>query len=613
MKNNFQLFIQIIKETLYILSPKQKRQLVLVFLTIVATSFLELLGVGIIMPFIQMVLTPEEVMKKSYIKAACALFNIDNPNSVLLLIGIAIILLYIFKNIFIIFAKYYQTKYSTSLQKDLSVDMLKSYLKRPYTYFLDTNSSIIIRGCNSSIAGFYSVIDALISLITEMLTFLLIGIYLILTDWITAISTLVLMLVTLVATVLLFKPLIKKAGKVNKEAAYNKSKNLLQTVHGIKDIMVTKRQQIFVNNYESSCEEARKSNLLYTTLNACPDRITEGLCISGIIGIICIRLIFADASMTSFIPKLAVFAMAAFKLLPSVGKITTRINSIVYNRPLQEEVYANTIQTQQYEENYNTYVASLDLANSVSTYKEMESNPIQYSEELGNKPFTITFSNVYWTYQNQLEPVLKDLNMTIHKGQAIGLIGPSGAGKTTAADILLGLLKPQKGNVSIDDKDIYAMPTIWSKMIGYVPQSVYLIDDTIKANVAFGLSDASDDSIWDALERAQLKDFIENLPNGINTIVGERGVKLSGGQRQRIAIARALFSNPQILVLDEATAALDNETEEAVMKSIEALHGDITMIIIAHRLTTIRKCDKIYEIKDGIATEKSKGEVLGNA
>ena len=215
-----------------------------------------------------------------------------------------------------------------------------------------------------------------------------------------------------------------------------------------------------------------------------------------------------------------------------------------------------------------------------------------------------------FSYESRDLTVLSNLNMTIKKGTSVAFIGSSGAGKTTLADIILGLLTPQSGYVHMDGKDVYAMPEQWAQIIGYVPQNVFLIDDTVRNNVAFGLQDVDDQLIWEALEGAQLKEFIEALPYGLDTIVGERGVKFSGGQRQRIAIARALYNNPRILVLDEATSALDNDTENAVMEAVEALQGKMTLIIVAHRLTTIRNCDKIYEIKKGKAILRDKAEVF---
>lgn len=607
---NFALFGQIIYEINYILKPHQKRKLVYVLIIIIVSAFMELLGVTAILPFIQAVLNPDGFMKNRYVSSICSWLDIHDSISVLGAVGVGIILIYLIKNAFLIYAKYVQISYSTLLQKEIAIEMLESYMSRPYTFFINTNSSKIKIGCNGSVSAFYAVIEALLSLITELLTVSLIGAYLVHTDFFTAVGALFIMTCVMIGTVLGFKPLVKRAGKVNQKTIFERTKHLAQAIDGIKDILVMERKELFINSFEKAANEARKASLTYEVLLACPDRITEGVCVGGIIGIICIRLIHGDDSMTSFIPKLAIFAMAAFKILPSVGKISNRVSSIVYNRPLQEMVYNNVCEAKRYNAEQSLYVESVQKELKNSNYSELEIDPVKTAEDISKNAFSVKYEDVVWKYPNQQEPVLKQFNLQIRKGESVGFIGPSGAGKTTAADVLLGLLHPQSGKVSIDDKDIYAMPLTWSNIIGYVPQSVYLIDDTIRANIAFGVRNVNDQDVWDALERAQLKGFVEQLPDKIDTIVGERGVKLSGGQRQRIAIARALYIKPLILVMDEATAALDNETENAVMESIEALQGNITLIIIAHRLTTIRKCDRIFEIKEGVATEKCKEEVL---
>ena len=245
------------------------------------------------------------------------------------------------------------------------------------------------------------------------------------------------------------------------------------------------------------------------------------------------------------------------------------------------------------------------MSEYVAAHSHNDSDPtVRFMESL-------RIDKVCWTYPKSDKQVLKDLSITIKKGESVGLIGPSGAGKTTLSDIILGLFKPQSGSVFMDGIDIYTIPGEWSSIIGYVPQSVYLTDDTIKNNIGFGTdeNEIDDERVWHALEQAQLKDYVMSLPDKLETFVGERGIRFSGGQRQRIAIARALYYNPDILVLDEATSALDNETEKAIMESIDSLQRHKTLIIVAHRLTTLRNCDKIYEIKDGIAKEVNKKEV----
>ena len=611
MIKNFKLFKQIIDEINYILEKPQKRRLVFVFFTIVASSTLELLGVTAILPFVQAIVSPDQLMSNKYIKSCCQFFNIHNYRGLLVIVSLGIIMVYIFKNAFILYANYVQTDFLTSLQHKLSVKMLDSYLNRPYSFFLDTNSAVIRIGCLSSIVSFRDTIGTLLTLFTEVLTTILIGCYLIYADWFTALGTLFVLGIILVSMVVFFKPLVKKAGNTAKAADIERTKSISQAVEGIKDILVTRRKEYFVEAFDKAANDARIVTRTYTVLSDCPNRVTEGICVSGIIGIVCVRMIMGDEGMAYFIPRLASFAMAAFKILPSVGKIANGITSIVYNRPFESEVYKNICEAQEYER-----ISSIDATENISPsfefdYERIDRNSEESALEIGRSDFVISLRGIEWKYRNQHDPVLRGLSLNINKGESIGIIGSSGAGKTTVTDIILGLLHPRKGEVTIDGRDIFCMPNTWARLVGYVPQSIYLIDDSIRANVAFGMRHHSDEKIWEALNKANLKEFVESLPNRLDTIVGERGVKFSGGQRQRVAIARALYCEPQILLLDEATAALDNETETAVLESIESLQGSITIIIVAHRLTTIRNCDKIFEITNGVAIERTKDEVFG--
>ena len=304
-------------------------------------------------------------------------------------------------------------------------------------------------------------------------------------------------------------------------------------------------------------------------------------------------------NIDTFIPVLGTFAMAAFKILPSVSKIATRVNSLVFYQKQLDATYDYLKAAREYEAEMRAY-SQKHIGKILDRDVEIE-----FRDKL-------SIQNIKWKYLNSKEYVIDGLYLDIKKGESVALIGPSGAGKTTLADIIMGLLKPEAGTVEMDGKDIFAIPHQWARLIGYVPQSVFLTDDTLRNNVAFGVDEKeiSDDKIWNALEKAQLREFAESLPYGLDTFVGERGVKFSGGQRQRVAIARALYENPEILVFDEATSALDNETEAAVMESIDSLQGVKTLIIIAHRLSTIRKCNKIYEVRDGVAVLRDRDEVI---
>ena len=291
--------------------------------------------------------------------------------------------------------------------------------------------------------------------------------------------------------------------------------------------------------------------------------------------------------------------MGAVRMLPSLGRTSANINIMSFYVTSLESAYNNM-----------KILKEEELANEVleveeQKYKDEDEKGLTFNDSL-------CLSNIYWHYKDSEKNILSDLNLKVEKGQSVGLIGSSGAGKSTLADIILGLHIPNQGSVKLDGHDIRHIPQTYSRIIGFVPQSIYLLDGTIRENVAFGegKENIDDNKIWNCLEKAQIGEFVRKLEDGLDTIVGERGVRFSGGQRQRIAIARALYRNPEILVLDEATSALDNETEAEVMKSIESLYGTITMIIIAHRLSTVKKCDVVYEIMDGKAIIKEKKELL---
>lgn len=593
---NIKALMDIKKKIIYILSDSQKKSTIVLALVIIGRVLFELVGVTAIYPFLQALLTPDIIMKNRYAEPIIQFFHIETPKGVLALIGIGLIIIYIFKNIYTIFSYYVQYDYGTKVQKELSIKMLNSYMNRPYSFFLNINSSEIIRTCNGDVAGVYTILSSIFDILAEGLSVAAIGIFIFRTDPFMALAVLLLLALVGGAIILLYKPIMKRMGQKEMAAQSAKSKAIYQTVNGVKELYVMQRKQLFLDEYRNAADEVRKVSRNKDFLAASPERIIEGICVSGLIGVVVIRLLMG-VDVMSFVPQLGMFAMAAFKILPSVGKVSNRVTTIAYYVPMLDNVYGVIVEANEYEKVQTEYERTYGV-------KKRDRQDCRFVDK-------ISIQNITWKYDENKENILENLNLDIKKGESIAFIGPSGAGKTTLADIILGLLKPQSGNVYMDGKDIFAMPEQWAQIIGYVPQNVFLMDDTVRKNVAFGLKEVDDRLIWEALEGAQIKEFIEKLPNGLDTIVGERGVKFSGGQRQRIAIARALYNSPQILVLDEATSALDNETENAVMEAVEALQGKMTLIIVAHRLTTIRNCDKIYEIKDGVASQKNKKEVLG--
>lgn len=587
---------RILSQLNYVLGRQQKKGAITVFLCMILSSALNLLSVAVIYPFLQMILSPEELKEKWYVVWIYVYHPDVTDKAILLVIGIVIITIYILKNVFALFITYVENSYASKFQYENSIRMLESYLKRPYQFFLNTNSGIIYRGVSSDVYGVYQILIYLCTMLSELLTVLVLGIFLLATDWIIALGAMGLAGICFFFIVFFFKEKMKSAGRDLQEASSLKNQYGYQAINGIKEIMVLGRREKFVEQFKKAALLEKKSALINGFISACPDRILEGVCVGGFVGIICVKIAIGT-DLDSFIPILGTFAMGAFRILPSISKLSSRVNSIIFYQPTLQSIYDNLIEVESYER--------LRKESEAAILKEEQNENLRFNKELEIK-------NINWRYQNTKRDVLHQTSLCIKKGESVAFIGASGAGKTTLADIIMGLLKPQEGEVMMDGIDIFAIPSQWTKIIGYVPQSVFLIDDTVRSNVAFGFDkyDISDEKVWDALGQAQLKEFVEGLPYGLDTIVGERGVKFSGGQRQRVAIARALYENPDILVLDEATSALDNETETAVMESIDALQGNKTLIIVAHRLTTIRNCDVIYEIKDGTAVRRVKKEVL---
>ena len=423
-----------------------------------------------------------------------------------------------------------------------------------------------------------------------------IGIFLISLNPFLAFSVMGIVVLAAVGIVLCFKKKTGECGKKTREAFSERYQSVYQTVIGVKEITVMQRRENFVRQFAQASEKACRYNTAYLCIQKAPNRLIEPIFIGSMLLLVCIN--FGDGSVsTEYVSSLGTMAVAAVRMLPSISSLTNSMNSLVFNRIALDEAYRN-ITDAEWKDGKN-------VMSQLAAFDHGANRDVLILQD------GVFIEHVKWRYKDNLPWVINDLSLQIRKGESIALIGESGAGKTTLADIILGLLQPQAGSVKVDNTDIFDVLPQWAKIVGYVPQSVFLLDDTIRNNIAFGLSEEEidDQMIWRALEQAQIKTMVENLEKGLDTVVGERGIKFSGGQRQRIAIARALYYNADILVLDEATSALDSETEEAVMEAIDALQGIKTIIIVAHRLTTIQKCDKIYEIKNGKAYFVDKNEV----
>lgn len=602
---NIRAVIDIYRKIAYVLTKKQKVGAVYSFIAMIVCALLELLGVSAIYPFLQLIIDEETFQTKWYVRIINSIFSGINTNQTIVLFCLLIILVFIGKNVMALVCTYIQTQYAERLRKELSLEVFRSYMRRPYEFFVNTSTGNIMRGVRNGPTVINSIVLSLLQFVSEAMTSVLIGIYLLSLDIRIAIATIVLAMLCFFIIVLGFKKKIKTMGKQQWELDAKSFSVCSQTFDGIKEIIVMNKRKYFSDRYEETLNKNEKINVAYGFLSACPDRVLEGICMSGFLGIVSVRILMG-VEINSFISTLGVFVMGAFKILPSISKMSTRVNTVIFQLPALTDCYENI-----------KHIRETDISIGLDAYENNQEEPYEYDDvqlKCGVKEMTVCLcaKGLVWKYTNSSRIILYGLDFVVHKGEAVALIGESGAGKTTLSDILLGLYSPQKGEVLVDGIDIYSIPEVWSQMIGYVPQSVFLIDDTVRANIAFGIPEdqVDDERIWGVLKQSKLDIFIRELPKGLDTIVGDRGLKFSGGQRQRIAIARALYNDPQILVLDEATSALDSETEKGVMDAIDSLQREKTLIIIAHRLSTIRNCDRIYEIIDGKAIERDKSEVL---
>lgn len=581
-----------IKKLNYIFTKKEKIRLAGVFLLILLGSFMELLGVSVFLPFIQVLMEPERVQSEVSLRHVYEMFHFQSTDQFLIALGGMICIVYILKNSYLTIMQNAMLKFSYTTRMQLATKLLSTYMAEPYTFHLNRNISELQRSLQYDTGQFMQLINASLQVLAEIAVVMCLGVYLFYTSPTISIVILGLIVVCVGFFTLLSRKYSRRIGKQNE--AYNAQlyQWINQSLGGIKEVKVLNRESFFVDSYKDVYKKLIKGAKNNEMLATIPKYILETVCIVGMIIAVIVKLLWGRRDLTAFVVQMSAFAVASFRLLPSVGKINAYVNSIMYCRPALDLIY--------------------DDLKAIEDYVPEEQEEVKDKVETWHLKEKIELRNISYTYDDADKEVLINVELTIHKGETIALIGSSGAGKTTLADVFLGLLIPQKGHILVDGKNIYDHMDFWHHMLGYIPQSIYLSDDTIRNNVAFGIrdEDIDDAAVEEALKKAQLYDFVQTLDKGMNTFVGDRGVRLSGGQRQRIGIARALYYDPEILVLDEATSALDNETETAVMEAIESLKGLKTMVIIAHRLTTIRNADQIYEVTEGQAVLRRKEDVL---
>ena len=580
-----------LKKISYVLDNRQKRNLFILLIVILVGAFVELLGVSSILPIVNVALEPETIEKTWYLVLVKETMGFTDARQMLVFLALMLIVIYIVKNIYITVMYSLQYRFIFNNQKRLAVKMMDCYMRQNYIFHVSKNVAELQRNVTNDVNGFFTVVLNALQFLAEFSVCAVLSIFLLQSDVITTLAVAGLIMIFGMLFTFVFKRVLVQKGERNRELNVQTTKWILQSFSGIKEIKVANSENFFIYNYDKNYSQFAVLQRQQSMLKFIPRPVMESVCICGLLLAIIIKTQFAGADLKSFIPTLSVFAIAAFRMLPSFNRITGNLGSIMFDKPAIDSVYHDLVEIEE-----------------LMKQKQVEKNTF---DKIVLKD-RISMEKVSFHYPESDKMVLQDANLTIKKNSSVAFIGASGAGKTTVVDLILGLLEPQNGKITVDGKNINTHMESWHQSIGYIPQTIYLMDDTIRANIAFGIpeNEINEKLLMQAVKEAQLDQFINSLPDGLDTVIGDRGVRLSGGQRQRIGIARALYRDPQVLILDEATSALDNETEKEVMQAIDNLHGQRTMIVIAHRLTTIKNCDVIYEVADGAIKERTHQEIF---
>ncbi len=554
------------------------KKLNLLLLLTTLSAIVETFGIALMFPFIAILSVPNYVEHSVFLSKIYHYFNFTNQNHFMLMIGISLLLVVIFGNLLVAFSLYALYRFSHSQEHNLSTAMLKKYLSRPYVFFLTQNSNVLLKNIVNeaeTVAGgvLASVlkIGAKLSVIVTMLLFLLIY-----NPLLTSIIT-VSVLSLYGFFILFFKDYMSKKSNENITAGRLKYKYVSESLNAIQDVKLMNLSSFILARYSQPSATSALSRSMSSVVADTPRYLLDIIIFGGILLYIVIMLFNNDPNLTRIMPTLAMFGYAGIRIMPSVSLMYHSYSVAKFAKPSLDVLYDNLFSENIYDQN---------------TAKKNQSNlPIYFTKEL-------RFENVCYAYPEAHKNIINNLNVVIPAFTKVGFVGKTGAGKTTIINLILGLLSPTAGYIKIDNDTLDDNRMIaWQSGIGYVSQSIYLIDDTIAQNIAFGSEQSEID--WDRLKavakEVELHDFImQELPNQYETQVGDRGVRLSGGQRQRVGIARALYRRPKLLVLDEATSALDNVTEKKVLENINKISNKITVIMVAHRLSTLQHCDNIY-------------------
>ena len=574
--------LQIIKKLRILLDKKQKRAMAGLVVLMIIGAFLQTAGVGMLVQAVNVVIDPQVLEKSGLVRCFYDFLGCRDFRSFSITVMVLLVVTFAVKNFFLFvqqkltFAFVYTNQFATSER------MMRNYLRRGYEFYLNADTAVVQRNITSDVNNMYALILALLQLLSDGVMSLFVVGYCLMTNGVMTVLLAVSLVLLMVLIKSILKPIMYKAGKDNQDYYSGLFKWISQTVQGIKEVKVTGKEQYFVDEYRRCGSGYVNAVQRYSLYNNVPKLLIETVCIAVMMGYM-IALTLLGTATENMLEVLSTLAAAAFVLLPAVNRINNQINSIAYFEPFFMGV----------SDNLQDEISDTKVDMSFAADEE-EKLPLCRSIEL---------KDIVYAYPNTDKLIFDHADLTIPIGASVGIVGTSGAGKSTIVDILLGLLEVKGGSIRADGVDVKDRYRNWLKNIGYIPQMIFMLDDTIRRNVAFGVHDEKIDEnrVWEVLREARLDEFVKTLPEGLDTGIGERGIRLSGGQRQRIGIARALYYYPEVLILDEATSALDNDTEAAIMDSINRLHGRKTLVIIAHRLQTIEKCDLVYRVENGQA------------